>query len=94
VTVFLRVAASTDERTSAVEEETINGQLQYAIDSRALIEQAKDKLAQHHGIPIDEAFVLLRTYARSENMKLHDAADNVVNYGVTLGMRLASLEDT
>jgi GAF domain-containing protein len=65
-------------------QETVNDQLQRALDSRVLIEQAKGVLAQRHGVPIDDAFSLLRTYARSSSSKLHDIAERVVRQGLSL----------
>lgn len=46
-------------------------QLQTALDSRIPIEQAKGFVSCHRGIHVDEAFDLLREYARSHNMTLH-----------------------
>ncbi|TFD90816.1 ANTAR domain-containing protein [Cryobacterium lactosi] len=64
--------------------EMVNDQLQQALESRVLIEQAKGFLAQKHGVPIDAAFSLLRTYARSTSARLHDIAEGVVHHGVSL----------
>jgi GAF domain-containing protein len=63
---------------------TVNDQLQRALESRILIEQAKGVLAQRHGVPIDAAFALLRTHARASSSKLHDIAMGVVNQGLSL----------
>jgi GAF domain-containing protein len=63
---------------------TVNDQLQQALESRILIEQAKGVLAQRHGVPIDAAFSLLRTYARTSSSKLHDIADLVVREGLSI----------
>jgi len=85
---FARLAAISLLQQQLIQHQaTVNGQLQYALDSRVVIEQAKGILAQRYRIPIDEAFVLLRTYARSTNSRLHDAADNIVNHDVTLTSR-------
>jgi GAF domain-containing protein len=53
-------------------------QLQTALESRVAIEQAKGILAEYMAISVDDAFGLLRTYARSNNLKLTDAARRVV----------------
>jgi GAF domain-containing protein len=58
---------------------TVNDQLKRALDSRVLIEQAKGVIAQRNSVPIDTAFTLLRTHARSTGSRLHDIADKVVN---------------
>jgi GAF domain-containing protein len=62
----------------------VNDQLQRALESRILIEQAKGVLSQRHGVPIDAAFALLRTRARASSSKLHDVADSIVTQGLTL----------
>ncbi|HJQ48057.1 MAG TPA: GAF and ANTAR domain-containing protein [Amycolatopsis sp.] len=54
-------------------------QLQTALNSRLAIEQAKGVLAERAGIPVGEAFDLLRRYARGHNRKIHDIAQAVVN---------------
>lgn len=58
--------------------EILTEQLQGALNSRITIEQAKGRLAQAHGITTDEAFTLLRTYARRGNHRLSDVAATVV----------------
>jgi len=44
-----------------------------------VIEQAKGVLAERAAIAIDSAFALLRTYARSHNLKLADVAASVID---------------
>jgi hypothetical protein len=53
-------------------------QLQTALDSRIVIEQAKGILAERESITPTEAFDKLRREARSKRMKLHDLAMAVV----------------
>jgi GAF domain-containing protein len=55
-------------------EEVLNEQLQAALTSRVLIEQAKGLLAQHTELPMDQAFDLMRCYARSHNTRLAEVA--------------------
>lgn len=54
------------------------GQLQFALDSRVLIEQAKGVLAERHRTTPDEAFARLRARARTNNEKIHAVAAAVV----------------
>lgn len=53
-------------------------QLQDALSSRVIIEQAKGVLIAKTGLPPDEAFELLRTHARSHRTKLQEVARGVV----------------
>jgi GAF domain-containing protein len=54
------------------------GELQQALDSRVIIEQAKGVLAERHGLDADAAFERLRRHARSHNRTLHAVARDVV----------------
>ena len=54
--------------------DTLNEQLQTALNSRVIIEQAKGKLAERLGIDVDQAFTLLRHQARNRNLRLSDLA--------------------
>ena len=57
----------------------ISQQLQGALNSRVIIEQAKGVLAERGSIDMDRAFVLLRTHARNTQQRLADVALAVVN---------------
>jgi transcriptional regulator with GAF, ATPase, and Fis domain len=59
-------------------------QLQAALDSRVMIEQAKGMLAERLGVTPDEAFHLLRGHARGHNRKLLDVAQEIVRGDVSL----------
>lgn len=53
-------------------------QLQRALDSRVVIEQAKGVLAERFGVPPEAAFDLLRVAARSARIKVHALAEAAV----------------
>ena len=58
--------------------ETVAEQLQAALTSRVIIEQAKGKLAERLSIDMDRAFALIRDYARNSNQHLTDVARDFV----------------
>ena len=63
----------------ALRERTLlSDQLQKALLSRVVIEQAKGMLAEYLKVSMDDAFQLLRTYARNHNRKLSDVARDVI----------------
>jgi hypothetical protein len=69
-------------------------QLQRALDSRVVIEQAKGMLRERLGLPMDSAFELLRAAARRSQTKLQVLAGHVVGsfetpkpLAVVLGLR-------
>lgn len=53
-------------------------QLQHALDSRVLIEQAKGATAARLGIMPQEAFELIRAYARRASLPLADVARQTI----------------
>ncbi|MFF5233640.1 GAF and ANTAR domain-containing protein [Dactylosporangium sp. NPDC000521] len=58
--------------------EVLTEQLQGALNTRIVIEQAKGAVAQAHHVSIDAAFDLLRAYARRNNSRLSDVASLVI----------------
>ncbi|GAA2086357.1 GAF and ANTAR domain-containing protein [Streptomyces albiaxialis] len=61
------------------DQDLLNRQLEQALDTRVVIEQAKGKLAERYGLSMQEAFTLLRGYARSHNRRLTDLATAFIN---------------
>jgi ANTAR domain-containing protein/GAF domain-containing protein len=59
-------------------------QLQQALDSRVVIEQAKGAVAARFGVTPSEAFELIRGYARENNLKLADVCAAAVSGGLPL----------
>jgi AmiR/NasT family two-component response regulator len=58
--------------------EILTEQLQGALNSRIVIEQAKGALAQTYGISVDVAFQRLRAYCRRNNLRLGVVAEGIV----------------
>lgn len=58
----------------------LTAQLQGALNSRVIIEQAKGIIAERADIEMDEAFERLRAYARKRHTKLADIAEAVVTH--------------
>ena len=57
---------------------THNAQLEQALNSRIVIEQAKGVLAERYRLDIERAFELLRRAARTNRIRIHDLAASVV----------------
>ncbi|MEV6547780.1 GAF and ANTAR domain-containing protein [Streptomyces sp. NPDC051597] len=57
---------------------TLAAQLEQALASRVVIEQAKGVIATRRAVPLDEAFELLRKHARSRQRPLKDVALEVI----------------
>ncbi|MER7244049.1 GAF and ANTAR domain-containing protein [Kribbella sp. NPDC000426] len=59
-------------------------QLQGALDSRVLIEQAKGLLAERLGVSPDEAFTTLRSHARNNHLRLAEVCTSVLDGTLTV----------
>ena len=64
--------------------DTLNEQLQAALNSRVVIEQAKGKLAERLGLDMDQAFNVLRDSARSRNLRLSELARGFIDGSQTI----------
>jgi len=58
--------------------QVLTEQLQKALNSRIIIEQAKGVVAQLNGVSVDEAFELMRSFARTNRRRLGEVAPAVV----------------
>jgi transcriptional regulator with GAF, ATPase, and Fis domain len=61
------------------EHELVRGQLQVALNSRVLIEQAKGILAERVRVTPDQAFIMLRAYSRNNNRPLTQLAGDIIS---------------
>jgi GAF domain-containing protein len=81
--VFADMATGYLHHASALERERrTSEQLQRALDSRVVIEQAKGLLAGERRITPEEAFGQIRRYSNDHNLKLRDVAEAIVNAGL------------
>jgi transcriptional regulator with GAF, ATPase, and Fis domain len=82
------VQALTDVATIAILQErnisraeALTEQLQGALNSRIIIEQAKGALAQREGVTLESAFELIRTRARATQQRIVDVAAGLLQEG-------------
>nr|WP_238356646.1 ANTAR domain-containing protein [Kribbella italica] len=59
--------------------EVLAEQLQSALNSRILLEQAKGVLSERAGVGVDDAFALMRAYARRNHEQLSAVASSVID---------------
>jgi len=70
------IALLQDRAISALHQLTV--QLQGALKSRIIIEQAKGTIAEHADVSMDEAYARLLAYARNHQTKLTNVAEAIV----------------
>lgn len=63
--------------------QVLNEQLQTALESRVIIEQAKGVLAERQDISTGEAFERIRRHSRTNHAPLRDVSHRVVHEGLT-----------
>jgi GAF domain-containing protein len=73
---------------AATDRNLVNEQLQNALDSRVILEQAKGVLAYSGDLDMPAAYAALRTYARDHNIKLTELARALVNRAVPAALVL------
>lgn len=76
-TAILQARAAQDATRQAA-------QLQHALESRVVVEQAKGVLAERLGVDPDAAFMQLRRYGRVRGLHLTDLSRQVVDGSITL----------
>jgi GAF domain-containing protein len=66
------------QHRAALEAQVLNQQLNHALNSRIVIEQAKGIVAERESLNMEQAFSALRGYARTHNLRLADVARDVI----------------
>ncbi len=66
------------------ETDTVRQQLQNALNSRVVIEQAKGVVAYRHSITPEDAFDVIRRYARANNLTISHVASALVERTLTI----------
>jgi GAF domain-containing protein len=67
------------QHRASIEAKVLNQQLQNALNSRGVIEEAKGMVAEREGLNINQAFFVLRNHARNHNLRLVGVAEAVIN---------------
>jgi GAF domain-containing protein len=67
------------QHRAVLDANVINDQLNHALNSRIVIEQAKGMVAEREGLNMEQAFARLRAYARNHNLRLVDVANAVID---------------
>jgi GAF domain-containing protein len=67
------------QHRAALEAQVLNEQLNHALNSRIVIEQAKGVIAERERLDMEHAFARLRTHARNHNRRLADVARDVID---------------
>jgi GAF domain-containing protein len=65
------------------DQSVLASQLEAALDSRVSIEQAKGVVSERRNISVDDAFVLIRRFARNNNRLLSETASGIVDGSLT-----------
>jgi len=73
------------QHQAAQSAQILNDQLNLALTSRVMIEQAKGKISESSQVDMDAAFQRLRNHARNHNLRLSDLARSVAEGSVLTG---------
>ena len=66
------------QHRASLEAQVLNQQLNHALNSRIVIEQAKGMIAERERLDMEQAFAVLRHHARSNNLRLADVASAII----------------
>jgi len=66
------------QHRAATEAQALNEQLNGALNTRIVIEQAKGVVAERQNLDMEQAFATLRNHARNHNRRLADVATDVI----------------
>jgi hypothetical protein len=78
---------------AAADGKALNAHLQYALDSRIIVEQAKGFLAHYGDLDVDQSFAVLRKYSRDRNLRLTDVALNLLDRKLPADVVLAQVPE-
>lgn len=67
------------QHRAALKAQVLNEQLSMALNSGVVIEQARGMIAERQGLDMEQAFLLLRGHFRSQNLRLADVAESVID---------------
>jgi len=73
------------QHRATLEAQILNDQLNEALNSRVVIEQAKGMIAEREGLNMEQAFSALRNHARNHNLRLVDVAHDVIGGTLAVG---------
>ena len=66
------------QHRAALHAQVLHEQLNHALNSRIVIEQAKGMVAEREGLDMEQSFSRLRAHARNHNLRLADLARGII----------------
>ena len=79
------------QHRAVLEAQVLNEQLNFALNSRIVIEQAKGVLSERAGLNMEQSFAVLRNHARNHNLRLVDVAQDIIDNNLAPDARAARL---